>query len=264
VYSPLILFTASNVYAGIIFNKNVDEHLTYEKFIHQNYPKLQEKLLGTNSEDNLKDLSENSNEKQTNSKNKLKFSFFIGLIILMLAFMISNINQSIAQPFYQVYLIDVLNVKNAVIVMLIYFPSQIVSLLIAPKLGEIADRINPILGIFIVNGLAALNTWLLLNSISGIMFGIILIFDSTFIWAGMLIMQNVLSRISREHRGKIFGTKQFISLLGGTIGPIAGGIAWQVLGPQYPFILSIFIVLSVIPFYVAAIILLRPYMAEKV
>src|SRR5665648_258282 len=33
IYSPLILFTISNIYAGIIFKKNVDEHLTYDDFV---------------------------------------------------------------------------------------------------------------------------------------------------------------------------------------------------------------------------------------
>ena len=33
VYSPLILFGASNFYAGIIFNRKVDETLTFEDHI---------------------------------------------------------------------------------------------------------------------------------------------------------------------------------------------------------------------------------------
>ncbi|TFF89083.1 MAG: hypothetical protein EU548_08085 [Promethearchaeota archaeon] len=178
--------------------------------------------------------------------------------------MTSNINQSLAQPFFQVYLIDILLVENAVIVMLIYFPSQILSLLLAPKMGEIADRINPILGIAIVSGGGALVTWFIINSYNGIVFGIILTFDATFAWAGMLILQNVLSRISKQHRGKVFGTKQWISLLGGIIGPIIGGFAWDILGPQFPFIISIIIELSVIPLYIIAILALNPYMAEKI
>jgi len=41
-------------------------------------------------------------------------------------------------------------------------------------------------------------------------------------------------------------------------------LAWDSLGPSAPFMISIFIELSVIPLYAIAIISLKPYMAEKV
>ncbi|GAH19177.1 unnamed protein product [marine sediment metagenome] len=41
-------------------------------------------------------------------------------------------------------------------------------------------------------------------------------------------------------------------------------MAWDSLGPSAPFMISIFIELSVIPLYAIAIISLKPYMAEKV
>ena len=96
------------------------------------------------------------------------------------------------------------------------------------------------------------------------MFGIILLFDSTFAWGGNLILQNILSRISKIHRGKIFGLAQWLSLFGAVLGPILGGFAWDALGPSAPFVISIFIELSVIPLYAIAIKALKPYMAEKV
>ena len=96
------------------------------------------------------------------------------------------------------------------------------------------------------------------------MFGIILTFDTTLAWAASLVLQNLLSRISKGHRGKIFGLTQWMSFLGAIIGPIVGGLAWDHLGPQSPFIISIFIELSLIPLYISAIRILKPYMAEKV
>ena len=148
--------------------------------------------------------------------------------------------------------------------MLIYFPSQIFSLLLAPKLGKIADKINPILGMAFVSGLGAFVTWLIIKSTSGYMFGILLLFDATFAWGGNLILQNILSRISKIHRGKIFGAAQWLSLFGAVLGPIIGGLAYQGIGPFAPFVISIFIELSVIPLYAIAIKALKPYMAEKV
>jgi MFS family permease len=148
--------------------------------------------------------------------------------------------------------------------MIIYFPSQIISLLLAPKLGKIADKINPVLGMAIVSSLGAFVTLLIINSTMGWVFGLLLLFDSTFAWGGNLILQNILSRISKFHRGKVFGAAQWLSLLGAVLGPIIGGFVYDNIGPSAPFVISIFIELSVIPLYAIAIKVLKPYMAEKV
>jgi len=255
VYSPLILFTVSNVYAGIIFKKDVDESLTYESHI---------------SEINGKDMSFNESFQQsetvkvseTKKTPRLSMAFLIGFIVLILAFMTSNINQTIAPPFYQVYIRDFIN-SNNIIVMLIYFPSQVLSLLLAPRLGKMADRINPMIGIAIFSALGSLVTWLFINSTNEIMVSIILFLDSTFGWAGSVILQNVLSRISKTHRGKLFGVSRWMSFFGAIVGPIIGGFALVEIGFTAPFIISIFVELSVIPLYMVAIRLLKPYMAEK-
>ena len=95
------------------------------------------------------------------------------------------------------------------------------------------------------------------------MFSIMLLIDSTLGWAGGLILQNVLSRISKGHRGKLFGIAQWTSFLGAIVGPIIGGYVMQNIGLQAPFIISIFVEASLIPLYFIAIKVLKPYMAEK-
>ncbi len=256
VYSPLLLFAGSNVFGGITFHLKVDEHLTLDKHVFNLFPSAVEQSL-ISKEPVIQDTV-------IRSKKNLAIGFFIGFSVLTLSFMMSSMNQSLAYPFFQVYLIEELKVEDPIMVMAIYFPSQILSLLFAPKLGKIADKINPIIGIVFVSGLGALVTGLIINSTSGLMFGIILLFDSTFAWGGNLILQNVLSRISKIHRGKIFGLAQWLSLLGAVLGPVLGGFAWDALGPSAPFVISIFIELSVIPLYAIAIKALKPYMAEKV
>ena len=256
VYSPLLFFAASNIFGGIIFHLKVDEHLTYEKHIFNLFTSSVEPPLVSKEpvlENSVSQLS-----------TKLSIGFFIGFFVLILAFMTSSMNRDMIYPFFQLYLIEKLNIENPFIIMLLYFPSQVLSQLFAPRLGKIADKINPVIGIAIVSGLGSLVTWLLINSTSGIMFGIILLLDSTFAWSGNLILRNILSRISKIHRGKIFGVAEWLSLFGSVLGPIIGGLAWDHLGPSAPFIISIFIELSVIPLYVIAIIKLKPYMAEKV
>jgi len=256
VYSPLLLFAGSNIFGGIRFHLKVDEHLTLDKHIFNLFPSSVEPSL-VSKEPVIQDTP-------IKYKNNLAVGFFIGFSVLTMAFMMSSMNSSLAYPFFQVYLIEELKVSNPTLVMLIYFPSQIISLLLAPKLGKIADKINPIIGVIFVSGLGALVTGLIINSTSGLMFGLILLFDSTFAWGGNLILQNVLSRISKIHRGKIFGLAQWLSLFGAVLGPILGGFAWDALGPTAPFVISIFIELSVIPLYAIAIKTLKPYMAEKV
>ena len=256
VYSPLLLFAGSNIFGGITFHLKVDEHLTLDKHLFNLFPSSVEPSL-VSKEPVIQDTP-------IKSRKNLAVGFFIGFSVLTIAFMMSSMNQSLAYPFFQVYLIEELKVEDPIIVMAIYFPSQIISLLLAPKLGKIADKINPIIGVVFVSGLGALVTGLIINSTSGFMFGIILLFDSTFAWGGNLILQNILSRISKIHRGKIFGLAQWLSLFGAVLGPVLGGFAWDALGPSAPFVISIFIELSVIPLYAIAIKALKPYMAEKV
>ncbi|MFX1289133.1 MAG: MFS transporter, partial [Promethearchaeota archaeon] len=255
VYFPLLLFAASNIFGGFMFHLKVDEELTFEKHIFNLFP-ISEEPSAVSKEPVISDVL-------MKSRNNLAIGFFIGFSMLILAFMTSNINQMLAYPYFQVYLIEELDVSNPTLVMVIYFPSAIVSQLLAPKLGKIADKINPILGMAIVSSLGAFVTWLIINSTSGYVFGLILLFDSTFAWGGGLILQNILSRISKIHRGKIFGAAQWLSLLGSVVGPIIGGFAYDTIGPTSPFVISIFIELLVIPLYAIAIRTLKPYMAEK-
>ncbi len=256
VYCPLLIFAISNIFGGITFHLKVDEHLTFDKHVFNLFPSSVEPSL-ISKEPVIQDTP-------IKSRNNLAIGFFIGFSVLAIAFMMSNMNQMLAFPFFQVYLIEELKIGNPTMVMIIYFPSQIISLLLAPKLGKIADKINPIIGVAFVSGLGALVTLLIINSTSGYIFGILLLFDSTFAWGGNLILQNILSRISKIHRGKIFGAAQWLSLFGAVLGPLIGGLVYFSIGPFAPFAISIFIELSVIPLYAIAIKALKPYMAEKV
>ncbi|MBY9019950.1 MAG: MFS transporter [Candidatus Lokiarchaeota archaeon] len=256
VYSPLLLFAISNLFGGFTFHFKVDEKVTFDKHIFNLFPSTVEPNVVSN-EPVISDTP-------MKSRKNLAIGFFIGFIVLIFAFMTSNINSSLASPFFQVYLIEELKILEPTIVMLIYFPSQIISRFIAPKIGKIADKINPVLGVAIVSSLGAFATLLLINSTSGYMFAIFLLLDSTFGWGGGLILQNILSRISKIHRGKVFAAAEWLSLFGAVLGPIIGGFAYDSIGAFAPFAISIIIELSVIPLYAIAIKKLKPFMAEKV
>jgi len=187
----------------------------------------------------------------------------LGIVLLIIGFFVSSFNQSISKPFLQLYLIEQLGVTGFW-VMLVYFPSEILSQLISPKLGTLADKIKPSVGAVLIAAGGAVFTMFLINAISPLIFGLLLIGDTRLAITGELILTNLLSRISIHHRGKIFGTVKWVTSLGAILGPIIGGILWDQLGNQTPFIVSIFVELLIIPLYVISIRLVQSRVDEKV
>ena len=77
------------------------------------------------------------------------------------------------------------------------------------------------------------------------------------------VMVNVLSRVSIKHRGKIFGLITFLESIGMIVGPLLGGFVWESINPQAPFIISIIVEWSLIPFFIVGILILNPYLVES-
>jgi MFS family permease len=179
----------------------------------------------------------------------------------MSVLLLSNINGSIAKPFLNIYVIATIE-SDIQLVTWAYLPAGIAATLLAPKLGRLVDKLKPALGISVTSMLGALVTWFLINSGNIWIFSILLLFDLTIMIAAGLIFQNLLSRISLENRGKILGSGDFFQFLGSFIGPLLGGIVWEFWGPDYPFIISIFVELSLIPLYLVVVYYLIPHLAE--
>jgi len=262
LYLPLILFGGFNFFAGIRFNRQVDEKLNFDDFQKQN---------GLGKSENTESESEigNNSEKTDSNANNSRKYYILGFIFLIVAFVVASINQTMASPFLQLYVRNNFFTTEATlqigfIVMLVYLPSEIISQLLAPKLGDLGDRINPSISITIICGVGSLVTFLLINTNSIYMFGFILVIDTSLAWANMLVMQNLMSRISKANRGKIFGIRQWMSLLGAVIGPIIGGYLWDTVGENAPFNISIFVELSLIPLFLLAIRFITPVMEEKI
>ena len=224
-YSPLLLYALTNFYAGKHFYKHVDESLTFD-----NYKTLP-------SDENLNVITPKTKEYAPNNvvsseKTKKEESFFnkmpkglvLGLGLMVLGMFFARMNESMAFPFLQAYLIG--NIQaNATLVMIIYFPAGILTMIISPKIGELMDRINLPLGVAATSFLGALTTFFLIRTDSEIIFSLLLIVDSTLATAGGLILQNVMSRVNKTHRGKLFGFQRLIGQFGGVVGPIIGGFA---------------------------------------
>jgi len=242
LYGAIPIYGIGNLIAGIRFYRRVDESIKF--------------LENSNINNNM----------TNNSTKKSKFLYstpmIIGIIFLMSVLFLGSVNGSIAKPFLNIYLLENIE-SNVNLVVWAYLPAGILATLFAPKLGAIVDKLLPSVGITITSLLGALVTWFLINSGNIWIFAALLLVDLTIVISASLIFQNLVSRITIEHRGKILGFGEFFAFFGAVFGPILGGIAWDFIGPQFPFIISIFVELSLIPLYLAVVYLLLPHIAES-
>ncbi|MBN2154812.1 MAG: MFS transporter [Candidatus Lokiarchaeota archaeon] len=238
IFLPLVIFGIANITGGLLFHKFIDENLV---------------------------ITIPESEFQ-NSKDKKSTAFWVtfGIGFLFFVLLLSSTNGSISKPFIIKYLLEVFDV-DTMKAALAWVPAGILNLILAPRLGKLVDKMQPKITILITASLGAFLTWALiyLGSQNIVIFAIILVFDMAIATTGGLIIQNYLSRISKKHRGKIFGLSSFFSNAGAVIGPILGGLAWELIGRKYPFIISIIVELSLIPLYWFSVVLTQSSLEEK-
>jgi len=148
--------------------------------------------------------------------------------------------------------------------MIVYFPAQVLSQLLVPKVGKLLDRISPTKSIVTINLFKSILIWLLVFTFTPYDFAIVLIFLYLALESNTYFIQAIMSRISIKHRGKMFGLNIWIDQLGRVIGPLIGGILWDSLSYSAPFIVSIFIGLGLIPIFIIAIRKLSFHLVEQV
>ncbi|MFX1454852.1 MAG: MFS transporter [Promethearchaeota archaeon] len=244
IFSAIPIFGLANFYAGIRFSLTVDES---EKF---QYPDQAD-----NEPEVSVDIKDNNQSKRT------KF-YILGLVLLFLALIFSAINVGIYRPFILPIVFINMNEPPALISWF-YLPATIVGTLIAPKLGVLADKINPYLTISIsaiVGGIVTLIIVFLTRNIW--IFSLLLIFDTTFMLASGFVMINFLSRVSTKHRGKFFGLISSFDSIGMIIGPILGGLVYDI-SIYMPFIVSISVEWLLIPFFLMGMKILNPMIVES-
>ena len=246
-YIAIPLFGISNFYAGIQFSRKVDENKKFE------YPNLENENI---QENDLKD-SEKS------LKKFLSKIYFLGIIILFSGFFLTAINTGFYRPYIQNYVLDEID-PNVQLVAWFYLPTALLGALIAPRLGTLADKLNPYLMVAISSFFGGLVTWLIINSGNLWIFSILLIIDNTIMLTVSFVFVNFLSRVSIKHRGKIFGMITLFNSIGMIIGPFLGGIVYETISHQAPFIISIIVEWSLISFFIIGMKLLNPYLVEPI
>jgi len=247
IYSAIPIYGIANFYAGIQFSRKVDETKKFQYPIDIN--------------------TLNSSLKQEDvtikpSKIPSMRIYLIGIILLFSGLFLSAINVGFYRPFIQPYVLEHIN-SNAGLVAWFYLPTSIVGSLIAPKLGTIADRVNPYLAVSVASLFGGIVTWLIINSSNLWIFSILLVIDQTIMLTTGFVMVNVLSRVSIKHRGKIFGLITFFESIGMIIGPFLGGIVYDI-NAQTPFIISIIVEWTLISFFILGIRILNPYLVESI
>jgi MFS family permease len=242
LYSALLIFGCANIYGGIQFLLKVDENLTFR------------------ADD------ENQNNQAISYRSylgSLPKNMLIGLLLIFTVLFLGTVNGTLARPFILVYLTQHIE-SDPTLASMAYIPAGVISMLVAPKLGQIADRLDVKKVISISSMLGALTTWLLINTNSLILFSFLLVVDITVATTVGLVVQSMMSRISTTHRGKIFGLQTFFIDIGAIAGPIIGGIFWDRLGYRSPFIFSIFVEFLLIPIYILAIKTITPHLSEQI
>ncbi len=247
IYGAIPIFGISNFYAGIQFSRKVDEE---KKFI---YPQ--------NDDDSL--IDQNVEESVKSSNKSSNFVYFLGIAILFSGFLLSAVNYGFYRPYIQTYVLTYIN-SNAELVAAFYLPTALIGALIAPKLGTMADKINTYYAITVASILGGIVTWLIINAGNLWVFAILLVVDNTIMLTVGFVFVNFLSRVSVKHRGKIFGLITIFESIGMIIGPVFGGIVWQIISPQAPFIISIIVEWALISFFVIGIWILNPHLVESI
>jgi DHA1 family multidrug resistance protein-like MFS transporter len=254
IFSPLLFFAYTNFYGGWLFYRHVDHKLTFEGWICQK---------DRQSHRCVEEITPKINKIPLSTKYRLSTLAIFGLVVLFIGLAASSMNETIAKPFIQLYLINNIE-SNPTLVMLIFFPSEILAMLVAPKLGEWADKINLAVGLILTCTIGALLTWFLIHAETGLVFGLILILDAILARVTQLIIANLLSRVSPNHRGRIFGFKTWVAHVGEMIGPILGGILWDTSGETAPFLSSIVLEILLIPIFLTALAILSKQLVEKI
>jgi MFS family permease len=249
MYISMPLFAIANFYAGLNFIKNVDESKEFE------YP--------NGAMDDQKNLENDDGQIESERDNSKARFFILGIVLLFITLFLSSINNGIAKPFIQPYILENIN-SDPTLVALIFLPTSLIGTLVAPLLGNVADDVNIYFALAIPSFAGGIVTIFVIIAQDLWVFAVLLIADQTIMLFTHFVLIAFLSRVSKSHRGKIFGSLSTLQNLGFAIGPIIGGFFWDVFAQTAPFIISIVVEWSLIPFVLLGIKVINPHVEESI
>ncbi|MGR5148049.1 MFS transporter [Photobacterium alginatilyticum] len=168
-----------------------------------------------------------------------KIIFSTITIFLFSMIFVGQLSGSLVAPFLEVYLLEHLKITSIVDLSMAYIPGGIVSMLLAPKLGYYADKMNAAIYLTIAGLTGAFTTWLMLQSTSLWHISVLFTVDASIIMSSSLVLAKLISEVAGNSKGSAFGLQGFISNFGAISGPLVGGLFWQMQGSKGPFMFSI-------------------------
>ena len=176
---------------------------------------------------------------QTQQQNPQKINFTLLTVFLFAMIFVGQLSGSLVAPFLEVYLLEHLHISSVSQLSLAYIPGGILAMILAPKLGAFADKVNAALYLTCAGIIGAFTTWLMLQSGSLWQISLLFIVDASVITSSGLVLAKLISEVAGENKGSAFGLQGFISNFGAISGPLVGGLFWQLQGSQGPFVFSI-------------------------
>ncbi|MCP4322547.1 MAG: MFS transporter [Psychromonas sp.] len=165
------------------------------------------------------------------------FTFITVFIFSMI--LVGQLSGSLVAPFLEVYLLENLQIQSTSDLSLAYIPGGIASMLLAPKLGVLADKMNAAIYLACAGFVGALTTWLILQSSALWQISLLFVIDASVITSSGLVLAKLISGLAGNKMGSAFGIQGGVANFGAILGPIIGGLFWQHQGSKGPFIFSI-------------------------
>lgn len=175
------------------------------------------------------------------------------MFYLFLAIIIATFGFATVQLYLIVYAVEVLLISEAVwpIVLTALFITTIV---LSMPVGKLVDKVNRKLPLLIAYILFGVSMWIFVNGDLPKLF-----VSLVFVGVGQVMMNAAFSALQadltpKEQRGKVNGFINFANFILMAFGSLVGGILYEHVAPQLPFLVAI---VCVIPSFLLTLIMVR-------
>lgn len=160
------------------------------------------------------------------------------LIKLLIIVFITAVPEAMLSPIYLTYLQDKFT-TDIMTLAWAFFPAGLITAFYSAKLGGFSDRFGPFP--MLALGMVGAGIVSLFMPFLPTIFWLMLLYAITTIFLGLSEPAEtalVAEFTGNDKRGKAYGLYDFVENLGFTIGPVLGGLLYDLIGTKAPFILN--------------------------